>query len=421
MLATATGEKFKSLRSDLDKLLALEAPSADDLEKAVKLNEEIDSVEQEYIKLKAVDDAAEGRKAADEAKRKADRSPIIRPGMESGEPRGNLDYERQMKLLRGEPNKKSWTEIFGESDVYKAALKSGHFHGISYRVDVDDYMWQFKAAGDPIMSSQFNPIVTDYNMIPHVFAPTTVIPLIPTQTVTAPSIRYFPAGPITGAAAGVLEGAPKAEVQPRWAPVDAIMETIADWTAVTLQALDDLPQLRSNIDFDLRRSVEIKLDNLILNGTGTAPDFKGILPTVGVQNIAFVATTSIPDMVAKGIAAIVATGNGRPTAVVLNPTDWWNTRVSKAAGSGVYYFGSPAEVGVANLFGVPVVQDPAMPVGFALVGDFTYTTLYIRQGLTFIVGLKNDDIIRNQMTIVCEMRATLAVKRPAAFAKVALV
>jgi hypothetical protein len=41
-------------------------------------------------------------------------------------------------------------------------------------------------------------------------------------------------------------------------------------------------------------------------------------------------------------------------------------------------------------------------------------------GITFIVGLKNDDLIKNLQTIVCEERVSLAVRRPGAFAKVAL-
>jgi hypothetical protein len=59
-----------------------------------------------------------------------------------------------------------------------------------------------------------------------------------------------------------------------------------------------------------------------------------------------------------------------------------------------------------------------MPAGFALVGDFSYATFYQRMGVTFIVGLKNDDLIKNITTIVCELRGTLAVTRPGAFAKV---
>jgi hypothetical protein len=61
-----------------------------------------------------------------------------------------------------------------------------------------------------------------------------------------------------------------------------------------------------------------------------------------------------------------------------------------------------------------------MPAGFALVADFRMATLYQRLGITFIVGLKNDDLIKNLQTIVCEERLALAVRRPGAFAKVAL-
>jgi len=38
-----------------------------------------------------------------------------------------------------------------------------------------------------------------------------------------------------------------------------------------------------------------------------------------------------------------------------------------------------------------------------------------RWGVTFIVGLKNDDLIKNQQTIVCEARLALAIRRPSAF------
>ena len=80
-LATSTGEKLKTLRDQLNQLVALESPSAEDLEKAVKLNEEIDGVETEYTKLKGVDDANEARKAADEAEKAKSLKPVSRPGL----------------------------------------------------------------------------------------------------------------------------------------------------------------------------------------------------------------------------------------------------------------------------------------------------------------------------------------------------
>src|SRR5580765_2510031 len=99
-LATSTGEKLKTLRNELDQLVALESPSTEDLEKAVKLNEEIDGVETEYTKLKGVDDANEARKAADEAEKAKSRTPVTRPGLAlvNGDGR-NLDAERDAKAL----------------------------------------------------------------------------------------------------------------------------------------------------------------------------------------------------------------------------------------------------------------------------------------------------------------------------------
>ena len=70
-------------------------PSAEDLEKAVKLNEEIDGVETEYTKLKSVDDANDARKAADEAEKAKSLKPVSRPGLALAANNGrNLDAER---------------------------------------------------------------------------------------------------------------------------------------------------------------------------------------------------------------------------------------------------------------------------------------------------------------------------------------
>jgi HK97 family phage major capsid protein len=323
--------------------------------------------------------------------------------------------ERQIIAVTG----KSPGQLFCESPVYKAALKAGHYQGITYAVELPE-LTLFKAAGDPVMSSQFATRETYGGLVTQPFPPTNVIGLIPVVNVTAASIRYYQAGTFTGTAGFVTEGAVKPEVQPRWTPVDAPVETLADWTAVTLQALDDVPQLRAAVDYDLRRAIEVKLDNAILNGTGTPPEIRGILNTSGIQVIAYVATTTKQDMIAKGIQAIVQTGYGVPDAVVMNPADYWAMRTGVNA-NGIYYWGPPTEVGIPNVYGLPVVTDSAIAVGTALVGDFSYATLFQRRGITFIVGWKNDDIIRNLQTIVCEMRVTLAIRRPAAFAKVALV
>jgi HK97 family phage major capsid protein len=423
-LATSTGEKLKTMRDQLNQLVALESPSTEDLERAVKLNEEIDGVETEYTKLKIVDDANDSRKAADDAEKAKSLKPVSRPGLALASNNGrNLDVERQEQALV--PSNKSWSTSLIESAIYKAVHEQGHHSGTSYSVTIDDAIGlSVKAAGDPITTTQFGTRVTELGLVPHVFPPATVLPLINVVNVGAGSIRYYQATmPPTGGPDWTAEAALKPEIQLRWAPVDAPIETLAEWTAVTLQALDDLPQLRSVLDFDLRRALLNKLDDSILNGNGTTPQIRGLLLFAGVQSIAFVATTSPADMIAKGIAAVSSTGYGVPNAIVMNPADWWAVRTSKIGTppASFYLWGSPTEMGTPNIYGLPVVADSHMPAGFALVGDFSYATFYQRMGVTFIVGLKNDDLIRNITTIVCELRGTLAVTRPGAFAKVALV
>jgi hypothetical protein len=421
-LATSTGEKLKTLREQLDQLVALDSPSTEDLEKAVKLNEEIDGVETEYSKLKGVDDANLARKAADDAEKVKSRTPVTRPGLALANGDGrNLDAERDAKSLV--PTNKSWSASLVESAIYKAVHDQGHHSGTAYSVTIDDAIGlSVKAAGDPITTTQFGTRTTDLSLVPHVFPPATVLPLVNVVNVGAGSIRYYQATmPPGGTGPGwTAEAAAKPEIQLRWAPVDAPIETLAEWTAVTLQALDDLPQLRSVVDFDLRRALLNKLDDSILNGSGTTPEIRGILNFTGIQTPAFVTATSPADMIAKGIAAVSSTGYGVPNAVVMNPADWWAVRTSKIGTppASFYLWGSPTEMGTPNIYGLPVVADSHMPAGFALVGDFSFATFYQRMGVTFIVGLKNDDLIKNITTIVCELRGTLAVTRPGAFAKV---
>jgi hypothetical protein len=407
--SSALVEKVDALRADFDKLIAQEDPAPEDLEKAKSVDAELAELEAKMNEAIRLEQQAESRKKAEKIPVK-----VINTG-------GDGASEKQWT---GVPARKTWFDQVVESAAFKAAAANGDFSKIKIELPNETPVVPgrslFKAAGDPIMSTQFGTRDTDMRLLGHIFAPIGVVDLINVVNVTAGNIRYFQTSTFTNAADFIAEGTLKPEVQPRWAPVDAPIETISDWTAVTLQALDDVPQLRAAIDYDLRSAIEVKVDNAILNGTGTSPQIKGILTTAGIQSIAYVAATSPADMVTKGISAVNAGGYGQVNAVVMNPTDAWNMRVTKAATTGVYYFGAPSEAGASTLWGYPIVMDPNMGAGFALVADFRMATLYQRMGITFIVGLKNDDLIKNLQTIVCEERLALAVRRPGAFAKVAL-
>jgi capsid protein len=407
--SSALVEKVDALRADFIKLTEQPDPSAEDLEKAKAMDVEIADLE---VKM---NDAIRLEQQA-EARRKVEKTPVklINTG-------GDGASEKQWN---GTPARKTWFDQVVESPAFKSAMANGDFSKVKVELPNETPVVPgrayYKAAGDPILATQFGTRDTDMRLLGHIFAPLGVLDLINVVNVTATNIRYFQTTTFTNAADFIAEGTLKPEVQPRWAPVDAPIETIADWTAVTLQSLDDIPQLRAVVDYDLRSAIEVKVDNAVLNGSGTSPQIRGILQTAGIQSIAYATTVSPADMITKGLAAVNSQGYGQVNAVVLNPTDAWAMRITKAATTGVYYFGLPSEAGATSVWGYPIVMDQNMPAGFALVGDFRMVTLYQRMGITFIVGLKNDDLIKNLQTIVCEERLSLAVRRPGAFAKVAL-
>jgi len=403
-LSTELAERLNTLREEFVKACAVEKPSGEDVEKAQKMHVDLSAMELEYKNLRALDDAAAATQTAIEVGAKA--SNMIPFANGNGRTNGHS------VAIQSRPPSEALSvfDQFIESDAYKSIRKQGHFQGVTYSVEVPGTI---KAAGDPIMSSQFGPRTTDPTLAPHYSAMANVYDLCRIVPVSATSsVRFYQATmPLANNAAFIAEGALKPEVQPRWAPVDAPIETVAEWTAVTLQALDDVPQLRSVLYDDLRRLLLLKIDEKILAGSGTPPEIRGILATAGIQTQAF--TTDALTTLANAVGKVINTGAGYPTGIVMNPADWQTVRTITVAG--IWPFGSPSESGVMRIWGIPVVPSVNQAAGFAIVGDFNYATIFERWGVTFIVGLKNDDLIKNLQTIVCEARLALAIRRPSAF------
>jgi len=415
--ATEISEKLAARRNAFIELTSKEKPTSEDTEQAVKMADELKALEADYRRAQSIDQANADTKEALELEREAKENgsravtgaPLPRPSQIGS----NLDAER---VGAGVLSKKSLSELVAQSPQYRALTKNG---GMQYgEIFLENALFLIKAAGDPITSSMLGFRYDDTAIPAHYGnAAPTVVDLIRVVPVRASSVRYFRTTPATGAPAMVAEGGLKPEVQLRWLPIDAPLEVCAEWTAVTLQALSDVPQMRAIIDADLRLLLLNKIYNQILNGTGTPPELQGILTISGLPTQAFV--TDALTTIAAAITTIQSTGAGSPTGIVMNPADWQAVRLLNS--NGVYYFGMPTEVGIQRLWGIPVVLSPHMPAGFALVGDFEYATIYESWGVRFIVGWKNDDLIRNMETIVCEARLAVGVRRTGAFVKADIV
>jgi HK97 family phage major capsid protein len=248
-----------------------------------------------------------------------------------------------------------------------------------------------------------------------------ILDLIPTGTMDANTFPYTQEGGAFTGAAETAEGELKPEAAITFTDAEATARTIAAWLKVQKQSLADVPALQSIIDSRLRYLVLRRLEAQILAGNGTAPNLRGILNTSGIGAVAYDASELAADQVLRGLTTVLL-ADAQATGIVLNPLDWQETLIAKAAGDGHYYSGGPFSVTPQVMWGVPLVPSSAIPQGTALVGDFDIgAMLLIREGVRVLLSDSDqDDFLRNRVTLLGEMRAALPVFRPAAFATVDL-
>jgi HK97 family phage major capsid protein len=258
--------------------------------------------------------------------------------------------------------------------------------------------------------------------------PLTLLSLITRSQTSSNIVEFNVHSGFTNAAANVGEatattGASGAKPESALGVValqSAIVRTIAHYLPVSRQALQDIPALRTLINQALTFGMQDRLESQILSGDGTGENMLGILNTPGITGVP--AATSAFNSVRNGIQSVMIAGRTTPSAIVLNPTDWMTMELEVNA-NGDYFSGSPFRPSTftSNLWGYPVIQNELVPVGTALVGNFSFATLW--ESLSPVILLSDshaDFFTRNLIALLGEMRAAFGVIRPTAFARVTL-
>lgn len=264
-------------------------------------------------------------------------------------------------------------------------------------------------------------------------APLNVIDIIPRSATDSDTVEYVQESTFTNSAAFVAEATgftatslggtgTKPESALAYTTQTATVRTMAHWIPVTNRMLADAPAIRGIIDGRLLFGLQQKLQSQIVSGDGTGENLTGILNASGI-GVVGLGTDSRIDALYKGRTQVMWTGFGRPSAYILNPTDWQSIRLSRESAAtatpGTYLFGAPSNVATPTLWGIPVIEDPNMTQGTGLVGDFNQgVTLFDREQGAVRVGTVNDQFIRNMQTILAELRVAFVVWRPAVFSKV---
>lgn len=243
--------------------------------------------------------------------------------------------------------------------------------------------------------------------------------LIASGRTTSPAIFWVQQTGFTNNAAAVGEnpsgGKPYSDIEfnTKITPVT----TIAHMFKASKQILDDFAQLQSTVDAEMRYGLKYVEEQEMLFGDGTGVHLHGIVPQATTFSAAFSpeAMTQIDElrlaMLQAQLARLPASGH------VLHFTDWAKIELTKDT-LGRYIIGNPLSVAGPTLWGLPVVStEIAAFQGKFLTGAFqTAAQIFDREDANVVISTENaDDFEKNMISIRCEERLALAVKRPEAF------
>lgn len=233
----------------------------------------------------------------------------------------------------------------------------------------------------------------------------------------APAIFWVQQTGFTNAARVVAENTAKPYSDIQFNTKMTAVSTIAHMFKASKQILDDFAQLQSTIDVEMRYGLKYAEEGEILFGDGTGVHLPGIVPQASVYNPAFEPEnmTQIDQlrlaMLQAQLARLPASGH------VLHFTDWAKIELTKDT-LGRYIIGNPLSLAGPTLWGLPVVAtELAAFLGKFLTGAFqTGAQIFDREDANVVISTENaDDFEKNMISIRCEERLALAVKRPEAF------
>lgn len=325
---------------------------------------------------------------------------------------------------------KSIGEQFTESEAYKA-LKTQYPKGFGKNfsgvIDVKSGPLKEKALLRRPTTGNLRAVRTNEVDDLVYRAPRTLLDVITRGTTDLAWFQYRQIVSKTNNSAIVLEATTNAGTNPATglkplsdlttATAEAREFTYADGMEVTNQELSDDGIMRSLIDGTLRENLDIRKEAILLNGAGTADEPAGILNTTGVLQQAFV--SDMPTSIRKAITKLRVTSNAPIRGVLLNPEDdeAWDL-LKDSHGDWV---SGPYQMGPGTAWGYERISSQAIPVGKALIGDFSTIHLLQYSPLEILAFNQHKDYAQKNLTYIrAEERALQLIRNAARLCVVAL-
>lgn len=240
---------------------------------------------------------------------------------------------------------------------------------------------------------------------------------LPNMVTAAPAVEYLrETGSVRVAGQQTAEGADKPEADFTFELKRADCQTFAHWTQLSRQVFSDQPALSGFLQDRLMQGVWLKLEQQIINGTGTAPQLSGILDS---GNFTPYSSGSPADGVSKidhirDAISILQQADYMAGLIVVNPADWKEMETERGE-DGQYVWAMPSAMQPPVLWGLPVHVTNSITAGEFIVMDPTAVNLWTRQTATMLLSDSHEGtFIANVLTALCEARFAFGVLRPEA-------
>ena len=248
--------------------------------------------------------------------------------------------------------------------------------------------------------------------------------VLPSSSTTSNLIEFVRENVFTNSAGPQVSGSPEAfenvtkpESGITFTLVNEAVQTLAHFIPASKQVIEDSASLQSFINGRLMYGLKLKEETQLLLGSGSNGELNGINTQATAYTVQSPQLTNEIDIIREMIKqAHVA--EYAPDTIIMNPQDWYDIDVRKVGTSDDrYVVGNPREMGIARLWGLPVVVTNSLTSGTVIVGSFALgAEIKDRVAASVEISLEDStNFQKNMVTIRAEERIALCVYRTEAF------
>lgn len=189
------------------------------------------------------------------------------------------------------------------------------------------------------------------------------------------------------AAAWTAEGADLTPTDPTADSFIVQPSKVTAFTKVSNESVADSdPAILEALGRSMMKSLSLKIDKAFFEGSGTAPEPKGMGGQTGINTVTLSATPTNLDAFSDAIGALAA-DNASAGAIVLHPTDFLMVSKLKEGTTSErnllqMHAGNASDATALRIQGVPVYQSTQVTVGTAYVYDPSLCYMVIRDDIS---------------------------------------